>query len=47
MDNSTTSVSRSYTTINNEIETAGCAAAGSPFAGPWQINEHWHLDDLS
>lgn len=36
-----------YTTINNEIETAGCAAAGSPFAGPWQINEHWQLDDLS
>jgi hypothetical protein len=36
-----------YTTINNTIETAGCPASGLPFAGPWQIAEHWQLDDLS
>ncbi len=36
-----------YTTINNTIETAACEASGSPFGGPWQIADHWQLDDLS
>jgi predicted acylesterase/phospholipase RssA len=36
-----------YTGSDLCVKTAACEAPGMPFGGPWQLDDHWQLDDLS